>query len=69
MAPTDSLKTRNVQSALSRLNASFDTLPPEQLASRFPMLTLPPSECGVYDPEGGVLAADKALAALQVIKL
>ena len=56
----------NLRKALSRLNCGYKTLSAEELASQYPMFTFPSHFIGVLDSEGGILASDKAVEALQV---
>ncbi|BFZ05377.1 hypothetical protein BsWGS_08416 [Bradybaena similaris] len=61
----DSLGMRRALDALRVHNISHENLSPKELQRRFPMLTTGPSDAGIWDPNGGLLRADKALRAFQ----
>jgi len=45
----------------------FELVRADEIAGRFPMLRVPPGTLGIYQPEAGVLAADRCLATLQAL--
>lgn len=55
------------QATLSRQGVEHQCLPSEELKQRFPNIRMARGEVGLLDKSGGVLYADKALRALQVI--
>lgn len=56
---------RSLRGTLLRNNVPMEVLSPEQFASRFPSVRLPPGESAVIDKTAGVLHADRALKAVQ----
>ncbi|KAK1157579.1 peroxisomal sarcosine oxidase-like isoform X1 [Acipenser oxyrinchus oxyrinchus] len=56
---------RSLRGTLLRNNIPMEVLSPEQFASRFPSVRLPPGESAVIDKTAGVLHADRALKAIQ----
>lgn len=56
-----------IQATLSRQGVEHQCLPSEELKLRFPNIRLARGEVGLLEKSGGVLYADKALRALQVI--
>ena len=56
----------SIASAMSRHGMEFQSFDTNELKRRYPMLHYPPSYAGLLDPKGGILRADKALAAFQV---
>ena len=65
MKENSELKT--IQATLSRQGVEHQCLSAEELKQRFPNVLLARGEVGVLDKSGGVLYADKALRALQVV--
>ncbi|MGH0177709.1 UNVERIFIED_CONTAM: hypothetical protein FKN15_075696 [Acipenser sinensis] len=57
---------RSLRGTLLRNNVPMEVLSPEQFASRFPSVRLPPGESAVIDKTAGVLHADRALKAVQI---
>ncbi|GFR67727.1 peroxisomal sarcosine oxidase [Elysia marginata] len=53
--------------ALSTYDIPHELLTAKELRKRFPALTLQDTDLGVYDPSGGILMADRALAAFQKV--
>lgn len=60
-------KLKTIQATLSRNGVKHQCLQPEELKQRFPNIRLASGEIGLLDESGGILFADKALRALQVI--
>ncbi|ELT87604.1 hypothetical protein CAPTEDRAFT_226581 [Capitella teleta] len=59
-------KGRNpIVNSLKNIGSKYRELTAEQMASEYPMLNFPAEYSGVYDYDGGVINADKALAAYQ----
>ena len=56
----------SIAAAMSRHGMAYQSFEPSELKRRYPMLFYPPSCAGLLDPKGGILRADKALAAFQV---
>ncbi|XP_041097366.1 peroxisomal sarcosine oxidase [Polyodon spathula] len=56
---------QSLRGTLLRNNVPMEVLSPEQFASRFPSVHLPPGESAVIDKTAGVLYADRALKAVQ----
>ncbi|XP_034758722.2 peroxisomal sarcosine oxidase-like isoform X1 [Acipenser ruthenus] len=56
---------RSLRGTLLRNNVPMEVLSPDQFASRFPSVRLPPGESAVIDKTAGVLHADRALKAVQ----
>ena len=56
----------SIASAMSRHGMEYEVIQPNQLGQRYPMLSYPLSRGALLDPKGGILRADKALAAFQV---
>jgi glycine/D-amino acid oxidase-like deaminating enzyme len=56
----------SVMSAMSHHGLKFESLTPSQLKQRYPTLAYADNYGGVLDPKGGILRADRALAAFQV---
>lgn len=49
--------------ALQECGAAFETLNGRELTRRFPRVAVPPSEQALFQPDGGVLAAERSVAA------
>ncbi|XP_076453157.1 peroxisomal sarcosine oxidase-like [Babylonia areolata] len=56
-----------ISSAMSHHGMEFEEISSSQLVQRYPMLQYSPRMAAVLDPRGGVLLADKALAAFQKV--
>ncbi|MBN3281483.1 SOX oxidase, partial [Polyodon spathula] len=56
---------QSLRGTLLRNNVPMEVLSPEQFASRFPSVHLPPGESAMIDKTAGVLYADRALKAVQ----
>ena len=50
--------------ALKECGARFEVLNGRELTRRFPRIVLPPGEEALFQPDGGVLAAERSIAAL-----
>lgn len=60
------LKSANkVVGALSTHDIPYELLTGQEIKKRFPAMTVRDSDVAVYDPSGGLLLADRALAAFQ----
>lgn len=57
----------SLSSAMSRHKLQFETLSPQELKKRYPMLRYPANYGAVLDAKAGILRADKALAAFQQV--
>lgn len=66
MKENSELKT--IQATLSRQGVEHQCLSAEELKQCFPNVRLARGEVGLLDKSGGVLYADRALRALQVIR-
>ncbi|XP_067570567.1 peroxisomal sarcosine oxidase isoform X3 [Pseudorca crassidens] len=58
-----------IQATLSRQGVEHRCLPSEELKQRFPNIRLARGEVGLLEKSGGVLYADKALRALQTLRI
>ncbi|XP_060146246.1 peroxisomal sarcosine oxidase isoform X3 [Globicephala melas] len=58
-----------IQATLSRQGVEHQCLPSEELKQRFPNIRLARGEVGLLEKSGGVLYADKALRALQTLRI
>ena len=56
----------DVTKSLEHVGVKYETLSAQNLRARYPSLTYGDSFSAVYDPNAGVLLADKCLSALQV---
>ncbi|XP_059852310.1 peroxisomal sarcosine oxidase isoform X2 [Delphinus delphis] len=58
-----------IEATLSRQGVEHQCLPSEELKQRFPNIRLARGEVGLLEKSGGVLYADKALRALQTLRI
>ncbi|KAL8614495.1 hypothetical protein ACOMHN_067234 [Nucella lapillus] len=63
LGPTGGPFLTSTASAMGRHGKDFDWISSSQLTQRYPMMQYSPPMAGVLDPKGGILHADKALAA------
>ncbi|PVD31520.1 hypothetical protein C0Q70_06933 [Pomacea canaliculata] len=58
---------RAVESSLRQHSVPFQTLSPEELQTRYPMMSYSKSRAAILDPKGGILRAERAVAAYQSV--
>ncbi|RUS86889.1 hypothetical protein EGW08_005368 [Elysia chlorotica] len=58
---------RKVTSALATYDIPHELLTAREIRRRFPVMTVGDTDLAVYDPSGGILRADKALASFQKV--
>ena len=61
--------TRKVARSLASLNAPYRQYNATELREKFPMFRFDSGHVGVYDEQGGLIRADRALRAFQVTGL
>jgi sarcosine oxidase len=62
-SPNDPYTETNRQ-MLARCGVPFETLPPGQLAARYPQMAFPPGTWGIFEPQSGALMARRAVQAV-----
>jgi len=59
--------THQVARTLASLNVPYRQYNATELREKFPMFRFDSGQVGVYDPQGGLIRADRALRAYQVM--
>ncbi|KAK7475221.1 hypothetical protein BaRGS_00033525, partial [Batillaria attramentaria] len=67
LGPTNGQFLRSVSTAMSRHGMEYHVIHPADLRVQYPMLQYPINYGAVLDPKGGILRADRALAAVQSV--
>ena len=57
----------DTETALTKTHSDYVKLTPNQLKTRYTMMTFDPTLGAILDPSAGILHADKCVAQLQVI--